>query len=177
MSSQTGKFRQGFIWAPAAAGGSKNKQQVTLLAHSPRRGWTSSLYGARAGAGTEIRPEGGLGGMPTPLVMLFAGACVVPYFCSWILGSGSWSFKDFVHSTATHRATVLAVISLGVFALLHSIVSIQYLGFFPIYDFYIYDSLHLISLEERNYKAAKEGLFLLLLWSVLPIPAVWKGPE
>ena len=49
--------RQGFIEAPDAAGGSENKQQVPLLAHSLRGLQAFSSYGVRVGMCQEVGLE------------------------------------------------------------------------------------------------------------------------
>ena len=101
------KFSQGFPGVPAAAEGSKNKQQKPVLAHSPRRdtpvpymrwGWGCVQWSGR---------RGGLGGLPAPQAMLCAGGVCrghvqypallpTPCFCSRLLKSGRWVFSLFV---------------------------------------------------------------------------------
>ena len=54
------KFRQGFIEAPTAPEGSKNKEQFPLLICSPRWGQASSLHKVRVWGG----PGAGLEGCP-----------------------------------------------------------------------------------------------------------------
>ena len=49
--------RQGFIEAPDAAGGSENKQQVPLLAHSLRGLQACSSSGVRVGMCQEVGLE------------------------------------------------------------------------------------------------------------------------
>ena len=64
------KFRQGFIGTSVAAGGSENKLNVPLLL--PCSGVSSFLIGVRIGAGPSSRRRAGLGGVPTPSVVLGA---------------------------------------------------------------------------------------------------------
>ena len=59
------KFRQGFIGAPTASEGGKNKEQFPLLFCSPRWGRAGSLCKVRVWG-----PRGWAGGVPTPLTVL-----------------------------------------------------------------------------------------------------------
>lgn len=66
-------------------GGQQKQATVLLLTHSlGKGGQAGSFYGVRVGAGPGVGPEAGLGGLPTPLVVLSAGGMpgMVPCFCS-----------------------------------------------------------------------------------------------
>ena len=85
-------FRHGFVGAPAAAGGSEDKQ-VPLLARSLSGGGACSLYGVKVG----VCPRGQAGGVaqvvcPPLRWWCVQGACAVPCLCSRIFKSGSWVF-------------------------------------------------------------------------------------
>ena len=96
------KFGQGFIGSLTAAEGDENKHQVPLPAPHGG-GWaSSSSYGVSIGVCPGVRPEGGLSGLPTCLVMFRAGDMsntlffpLTPCFCSWLFRSDSWVFGLF----------------------------------------------------------------------------------
>ena len=66
-----------------------------------------TLNGVRVGVCPGIGPEGGFGGLPTPLLVLSArsklctllclGQKKVPYFCSRLFRSGNWDFGSFLY--------------------------------------------------------------------------------
>lgn len=58
MRAQARNSTKTFIEAPATAVGSKNKQQIPLLAPSPNGKQADSLYGVREVMDTKVRPEG-----------------------------------------------------------------------------------------------------------------------
>lgn len=84
------KLRRGFPGAPAAAGGSGNKQLVPLLTCS-LRGRAGSLQKTRMSADPGVGQGGVLGGLPAPSVVLSAGGRL-PRFCSRLFRSGSGGF-------------------------------------------------------------------------------------
>ena len=65
------------------------KQVTSVLAASLRQGWTGPSNGVRVGTGPRVCWRGGLGGLPTPLVMLCAGG--VCSFCILFLICPNWA--------------------------------------------------------------------------------------
>lgn len=83
IRGQTGKCGQGFAGTAAAVGRWRDNRRFPCLL-----GGASSLCGGRVGAGPG--PEGGSGGLSTPLTVVCAGGMQSTYFCAGVFTSGSW---------------------------------------------------------------------------------------
>lgn len=90
------EIQSGLCWGSCSS--TRKRKQVTGdLAHSLRQGLAGSSFGARAGVGLGVWPEGGPRSDPPPPMVCVQGACTALCFCPQLLRSGvSFFFYLFV---------------------------------------------------------------------------------
>lgn len=89
------EIQSGLYWGSCSS--TRKRKQVTGdLAHSLRQGLAGSSFGARAGVGLGVWPEGGPRSDPPPPMVCVQGACTALCFCPQLLRSGvSFFFLSF----------------------------------------------------------------------------------